>query len=109
MGSCAPGSSSCSGGVLTIGPPKVFTRPSRHYITWISHHARAQNRLPRAQRGAEGEMNQLSTPRRAAVITALVEGNSIRATCRMTGIAKQTVLDLLAALGPACAIYQSGA
>jgi IS1 family transposase len=44
-----------------------------------------------------------------AVVRALVEGNSIRATCRMTGVAKQTVLDLLADLGPACAIYQSGA
>lgn len=40
-------------------------------------------------------MNRLSTARRAAVLTALVEGNSIRATCRITGSAKGTVLRLL--------------
>jgi IS1 family transposase len=34
-----------------------------------------------------------------------VEGNSIRATCRMTGFAKGTVLKLLAELGNACAAY----
>lgn len=37
------------------------------------------------------------------VVAALVEGNSIRATCRMTGVAKGTVLKLLADLGAACA------
>ncbi len=37
---------------------------------------------------------------------ALVEGNSIRATCRMTGVAKSTILRLLVALGEACAAYQ---
>lgn len=36
---------------------------------------------------------------------ALVEGNSIRSTCRMTGAAKGTVLSLLADLGAACAEY----
>ena len=35
----------------------------------------------------------------------LVEGNSIRSTCRMTGVAKGTVLKLLAELGEACAAY----
>jgi len=40
------------------------------------------------------------------VITALVEGNSIRATCRMTGTAKGTVTRLLASVGKACAKYQ---
>jgi IS1 family transposase len=42
-------------------------------------------------------------------VRALVEGCSIRSTVRMTGAAKQTILDLIAALGPACAIYQGGA
>jgi len=48
-------------------------------------------------------MNQLTTDRRARVIAALVEGNSIRATVRMTGVAKNTVMKLLADVGPACA------
>lgn len=50
-------------------------------------------------------MNRLSTERRVAVVSALVEGNSIRATCRMAGVAKGTVLKLLADLGTACALY----
>jgi len=36
---------------------------------------------------------------------ALIEGNSIRSTCRMTGVAKGTVLALIADLGEACAAY----
>jgi IS1 family transposase len=51
-------------------------------------------------------MNKLSRQKRAQVIAALVEGNSVRATCRMTGAAKGTVLKLLADLGKACAAYQ---
>ena len=51
-------------------------------------------------------MNQLNRKRQSQVISALVEGNSIRATCRMTGVAKGTVLRLLAAVGRACAQYQ---
>ncbi len=51
-------------------------------------------------------MNRLSVERRAQVIAALVEGNSIRATCRMTGTAKGTVTRLLAEVGAACAGYQ---
>ena len=50
-------------------------------------------------------MNRLSTEKRAQIVTALVEGNSIRSTCRMTGAAKGTVLSLLADLGSACAVY----
>jgi len=49
--------------------------------------------------------NVLSTPKRAAVVAALVEGNSIRATVRMTGVAKNTVVKLLVELGDACQRY----
>lgn len=51
-------------------------------------------------------MNQLSTAKRIQVIAALVEGSSIRSTERMTGVAKHTILDLLADLGRACARFQ---
>jgi len=51
-------------------------------------------------------MNRLSTKQRAQIIAVLVEGNSIRATCRMTGAAKGTVLRLLADVGKVCAEYQ---
>lgn len=51
-------------------------------------------------------MNKLNNERRAQVVAALVEGNSINATVRMTGVAKNTVLKLLADLGTACAAYQ---
>lgn len=37
-------------------------------------------------------MNRLSNDRRIAVLTALVEGNSIRATCRMMRIRTRTYL-----------------
>jgi malate synthase len=50
--------------------------------------------------------NVLSTEKRAAVVRCLVEGNSIRATVRMTGVAKNTVTKLLVDLGSACAKYQ---
>jgi IS1 family transposase len=51
-------------------------------------------------------MNNLPVERQIAVISALVEGNSIRATVRMTGVAKDTVTKLLARVGKACAEYQ---
>ena len=51
-------------------------------------------------------MNKLSTEKRAAVVASLVEGNSIRATCRMTGVAKNTVTKLLVDLGTVCSVYQ---
>jgi IS1 family transposase len=53
-------------------------------------------------------MNRLSTEKRAQIIASLVEGNSIRATVRMTGAAKNTIVKLLADLGEACAEYQDG-
>lgn len=51
-------------------------------------------------------MNKLTIKRRSEIIGALVEGNSIRATCRMTGAAKGTVLKLLEDVGQACFEYQ---
>lgn len=47
-------------------------------------------------------MNKLSDEKRAQIITALVEGNSIAATCRMTGAAKMTVLSLIREVGASC-------
>lgn len=47
-------------------------------------------------------MNRLSTTDRARVIACLVEGNSIRSTVRITGIAKKTVTRLGVELGQAC-------
>ncbi len=52
-------------------------------------------------------MNKLAIEKRAKIIAALVEGNSIRATVRLTGAAKGTVIKLLADVGRACADYQS--
>src|SRR3954453_14592764 len=54
-------------------------------------------------------MNKLSTPKRVAVVKALVEGCSIRSTVRMTGVAKNTVAKLLVDLGAACTAYHSKA
>jgi IS1 family transposase len=53
-------------------------------------------------------INRLSTEKRAQIIGCLVEGNSIRATVRMTGAAKNTITKLLVDLGEACAEYQDG-
>src|SRR5947209_9278155 len=54
-------------------------------------------------------MNCLSTETRARVISCLIEGCSIRATVRMTGAAKNTVVKLLAEIGCACAGYHNRA
>lgn len=51
-------------------------------------------------------MNKLSREKRCQIVASLVEGNSIRATCRMTDTAKGTVLKLLRDLGAVCAEYQ---
>lgn len=52
-------------------------------------------------------MNRLSLIDRTQVIAALVEGSSVNATCRMTGVAKHTVLKLLKDIGCACAAYHN--
>ncbi|MGA2737549.1 MAG: DDE-type integrase/transposase/recombinase [Bryobacteraceae bacterium] len=51
-------------------------------------------------------MNQLSIGERARILSALVEGNSIRSVCRMLGVAKRTVTRLLVEVGAACYEYQ---
>lgn len=63
--------------------------PSKHIISFI--------------------MNKLSTAKRVQVISALVEGMSIRSVVRMTGVSKNTVVKLLEDIGEACAIYQDKA
>src|ERR1035438_8837503 len=50
-------------------------------------------------------MNKLDTKKRAQIIAALVEGNSIRATVRMTGASKNTIAKLLVELGAVCSTY----
>ena len=51
-------------------------------------------------------MNKLSIERRVQILTCLVEGNSIRATSRISGVAKNTVIKFLVDAGKACAEYQ---
>jgi IS1 family transposase len=50
-------------------------------------------------------MNRLSTEQRARVVATLVEGNSLRATARITGVARMTVEKLLRDLGAACVAH----
>jgi IS1 family transposase len=54
-------------------------------------------------------MNRLTSKQRAQVISCLIEGNSIRSTVRMTGIAKKTVMRLVVEVGEFCAAYQDRA
>jgi len=50
-------------------------------------------------------MNRLRKDRQVRVVAALVEGSGIRATVRMSGVAKNTVVKLLTDLGAACVAY----
>src|SRR5438477_5888222 len=54
-------------------------------------------------------MNKLTPSKRAAVLSCLVDGASIRATSRVTGVAKGTILRLLETAGTVCAHYQDAA
>jgi hypothetical protein len=54
-------------------------------------------------------MNRLGSVRQAQVVRCLCEGNSIRSTVRMTGVAKNTVTKLLVGLGAACIKFQDHA
>jgi hypothetical protein len=51
-------------------------------------------------------MNRLDTETRCRVVSAVVEGNSIRATVRMTRVAKNTIQKLLLELGAAALAYE---
>lgn len=51
-------------------------------------------------------MNKLPPERRAQILGMMVEGNSIRAIVRMTGVSKNTVVKLLEDAGEAFADYQ---
>jgi IS1 family transposase len=52
-------------------------------------------------------MNLLTKEKRIQVLSALIEGNSIRSTVRMTGVAKNTIVKLLKDVGQACEQYQN--
>ena len=54
-------------------------------------------------------MNQLSIDGRTQIVSALVEGNSIRAVARMTGVSRNTIDKLLCDLGSACSDYRDKA
>jgi IS1 family transposase len=54
-------------------------------------------------------MKMIDPTRRAQVVRCLVEGNSIRSTVRITGVAKNTIVALLCDLGCACAAYHNRA
>src|SRR5207249_1614053 len=54
-------------------------------------------------------MNKLSNQLRCQVVAALVEGNSIRSTVRMTGVSKNTITKLVVDLGCVCTEYQDKA
>src|SRR5688572_29229044 len=51
-------------------------------------------------------MKRLKRAQRVAVMAALVEGNSLRSTVRMTDVSMPTILKLLVELGGVCARYQ---
>lgn len=51
-------------------------------------------------------MNQLTSEKRCHVIRALVEGNSVRSTVRITGASKNTVVKLLVEIGNVCSEFQ---
>lgn len=54
-------------------------------------------------------MNRLKKEKQAQVVSALIEGNSLRATARMCEVNVNTVMWLLEDIGRACAEYQNNA
>lgn len=96
-------------------PPGLFSNKNEHIATiWQVPRLKKTHRtanlyfyLDRSSMEAIFEdMNKLPLSKRTQIVAALVEGNSIRSTCRMTGAAKGTVLKLLVDLGHACEVYQ---
>jgi IS1 family transposase len=51
-------------------------------------------------------MNKLDTAKRVQIVTAMIEGCSIRSIVRITGASKNTIAKLLVELGAACSEYQ---
>jgi len=51
--------------------------------------------------------NVISMAKKVAVITALVEGCSVRSTSRMTGVSKGAILRLLVSVGTACTEFHN--
>src|ERR1700681_4377765 len=51
-------------------------------------------------------MNRLTNEKRIEVIKCLCEGLAIRATVRMTGVSKNTIVKLLQEIGLTCSEYQ---
>src|SRR5262249_9691430 len=51
-------------------------------------------------------MNKMSHEKRCAVIRCLVEGNSVRATVRITGASKNAIQRLTREIGEACLKFQ---
>src|SRR5260370_28690666 len=56
-----------------------------------------------ASRKRQAEMNVLPIEKQTQIISALVEGNSIRATARMVGVEHKTVMRVLLRVGENCA------
>jgi IS1 family transposase len=54
-------------------------------------------------------MKTLTETERAQIVTCICEGNSVRATARITGFSKNTITKLLVELGDACIAYQDRA
>ena len=54
-------------------------------------------------------MNRLNKDKQIRVLAALVEGNSIRAIVRMTGVAQNTVVNPPRDIGTACQHYHDHA
>jgi len=53
-------------------------------------------------------MNILSNDQKTTAIQALIEGNSIRSTERMTGVHRDTIMRLLVRTGDECQRFMSG-
>src|SRR5271156_1147838 len=51
------------------------------------------------------DMNKLDAAKRTQIVSAIVEGCSIRSIVRMTGASKNTIAKLLIELGAACSDY----
>ena len=53
-------------------------------------------------------MNRLKSDKQAAVISALVEGVSVRSTERMTGVHRDTIIRLMVQVGETCSEINVG-